>query len=141
MLRKTHRMSLNLRSSMSSNDTTIVDQFEVGGNYIKHTFQDALSDHEVSPATRADIEESIRLKKPDMTRSAISSISCTAGRDELGPSDHKYGLASIERSLLQRIEDRPYSALLKCFDKCLFISNIVTDFVSNTFCSLASALI
>jgi uncharacterized protein (TIGR02284 family) len=52
-----HRMFLNLRNSMSSDDTTIVDQVEAGEDHIKHKFEDAQRDQDVSPATRADIDE------------------------------------------------------------------------------------
>ena len=52
-----HRMFLNLRNSMSSDDVTIVDQVEAGEDHIKHKFEDAQRDNDVSPATRADIDD------------------------------------------------------------------------------------
>lgn len=52
-----HRMFLNLRNSMSSDDTTVVDQVEAGEDHIKHKFEDAQRDKDVSPATMADINE------------------------------------------------------------------------------------
>jgi len=57
LLAGAHRMFLNLRNAMSSDDTTIVDQVEAGEDHIKHKFEDAQRDNELSPATRADIDE------------------------------------------------------------------------------------
>jgi len=63
VLAKAHRMFLNLRNSMSSDDTTIVDQVEAGEDHIKHKFEDALRDREVSGSTLADIEEAYMVVK------------------------------------------------------------------------------
>jgi uncharacterized protein (TIGR02284 family) len=58
-----HRMFLNLRNSMSSDDTTIVDQVEAGEDHIKHKFEDAQRDNELSPAAKADIDEAYLIVK------------------------------------------------------------------------------
>jgi uncharacterized protein (TIGR02284 family) len=63
MLAGAHRMFLNLRNSMSSDDTTVVDQVEAGEDHIKHKFEDAQRDNELSPATRADIDEAYVIVK------------------------------------------------------------------------------
>jgi uncharacterized protein (TIGR02284 family) len=62
-LASAHRMFLNLRNSMSSDDTTIVDQVEAGEDHIKHKFEDAQRDREVSPAIMADINEAYVIVK------------------------------------------------------------------------------
>ena len=63
MLAGAHRLFLNLRNSMSSDDTTIVDQVEAGEDHIKHKFEDAQRDREISPATMADINEAYVIVK------------------------------------------------------------------------------
>lgn len=63
LLAGAHRMFLNLRNSMSSDDTTIVDQVEAGEDHIKHTFEDALGDAELSPAVKAVIEDAYAVVK------------------------------------------------------------------------------
>jgi uncharacterized protein (TIGR02284 family) len=63
LLAGAHRMFLNLRNSMSSDDITIVDQVEAGEDHIKHKFEDAQLDREVSPATKADIDEAYVIVK------------------------------------------------------------------------------
>ena len=57
LLAGAHRVFLNLRNSMSSDDKTVVDQVEAGEDHIKHKFEDAQRDRDVSPATMADIDE------------------------------------------------------------------------------------
>ncbi len=56
LLAGAHRMFINLRNSMSSDDVTIVDQVEAGEDHIKHKFEDAQRDREISPAVMADID-------------------------------------------------------------------------------------
>ncbi|WBO21517.1 PA2169 family four-helix-bundle protein [Sphingomonas abietis] len=63
LLAGAHRLFLNLRNSMSSDDTTIVDQVEAGEDHIKHKFEDAQRDKELSPATRADIDRAYLIVK------------------------------------------------------------------------------
>jgi uncharacterized protein (TIGR02284 family) len=57
ILASAHRMFVNLRKSMSSGDTAIVDEVERGEDHIKHKFEDALKDDEVSPTTRTLVTE------------------------------------------------------------------------------------
>jgi uncharacterized protein (TIGR02284 family) len=57
LLAGAHRLFLNLRNSMSSDDTSIIDQVEAGEDHIKHKFEDAQRDSEVSPAVKAAIDE------------------------------------------------------------------------------------
>jgi uncharacterized protein (TIGR02284 family) len=57
MLAGAHRMFLNLRNSISSDDVTVVDQVEAGEDHIKHKFEDAIRDNEISPAVKAIIEQ------------------------------------------------------------------------------------
>lgn len=63
LLASAHRKFLNLRNAMSSNDVTIVDQVEAGEDHIKHKFEDAQRDNELTPATRADIDEAYLIVK------------------------------------------------------------------------------
>ncbi|MET0254419.1 MAG: PA2169 family four-helix-bundle protein [Luteibacter sp.] len=57
VLAKAHRMFVELRSKMSSkDDTAIVDEVERGEDHIKHKYEDALKDNEITGATRAAIE-------------------------------------------------------------------------------------
>lgn len=63
MLASAHRMFLNLRNSMSSDETAIVDQVEAGEDHIKHKFEDAQRDRDVSPATMAAINEAYVIVK------------------------------------------------------------------------------
>ena len=57
-LAKAHRMFVNLRKSLSSDDTAVVDEVERGEDHIKAKFEDALKDEQVSAPTRAVIMES-----------------------------------------------------------------------------------
>jgi uncharacterized protein (TIGR02284 family) len=63
LLAGAHRLFLNLRNSMSSDDTTVVDQVEAGEDHIKHKFEDAQRDREISAATMADIDEAYVIVK------------------------------------------------------------------------------
>lgn len=63
LLAGAHRMFLNLRNSMTSDDVVIVDQVEAGEDHIKHKFEDAQRDRELSAATRADIDEAYLIVK------------------------------------------------------------------------------
>lgn len=63
LLAGAHRMFLNLRNSVSSDDVTVVDQVEAGEDHIKHKFEDALDDDKISPATLADIDEAFTVVK------------------------------------------------------------------------------
>lgn len=58
VLAKAHRMFVELRAKMSSkDDTAIVDEVERGEDHIKHKYEDALKDNEVSAGTRSAINE------------------------------------------------------------------------------------
>ena len=63
LLAGAHRMFLNLRNSMSSDDTTVVGQVEAGEDHIKHKFEDAQRDRDVSAATMASINEAYVIVK------------------------------------------------------------------------------
>ena len=63
LLAGAHRMFLNLRNSMSSDDVTIIDQVEAGEDHIKHKFEEAMNDSELSPPAMsaiADVYTSVR---------------------------------------------------------------------------------
>jgi len=55
VLARAHRMFVNLRKSMSSGDTAVVDEVERGEDHIKAKFEDALKDDELSAPTRSVI--------------------------------------------------------------------------------------
>ena len=57
VLASAHRFFVNLRSKMSSGDTAVVDEVERGEDHIKAKYEHALKDTELSPRTRAVIEE------------------------------------------------------------------------------------
>jgi uncharacterized protein (TIGR02284 family) len=57
VLASAHRLFVNLRKTMSSGDTAIVDEVERGEDHIKHKFEDALKDDAISPTTRSVITE------------------------------------------------------------------------------------
>jgi uncharacterized protein (TIGR02284 family) len=63
LLAGAHRMFLNLRNSMSNDEIAIVDQVEAGEDHIKHKFEDAQRDREISLATMADINEAYAIVK------------------------------------------------------------------------------
>jgi len=55
VLAKAHRMFVNLRHSLQSGDTAVVDEVERGEDHIKAKFEDALKDDDLSPPTRSVI--------------------------------------------------------------------------------------
>ncbi|HET6432939.1 PA2169 family four-helix-bundle protein [Dyella sp.] len=55
VLARAHRMFVNLRNSLSSGDTAVVDEVERGEDHIKAKFEDALKDDDLSPPTRSVI--------------------------------------------------------------------------------------
>lgn len=57
VLAKAHRVFVNLRDTISSGDTAVVDEVERGEDYIKTKFEAALDDAELSVPTRAVIQE------------------------------------------------------------------------------------
>lgn len=57
VLANAHRMFLNLRKSMSSGDTAVVDEVERGEDHIKAKYESALKDDKLSPATRSVVQE------------------------------------------------------------------------------------
>ena len=59
LLASVHRKFVGLKSKMSSKDDVgIVDEVERGEDHIKAKYEDALKDTEISPATRALVQES-----------------------------------------------------------------------------------
>ena len=58
VLASAHRMFLNLRTSIASNDNTaVVDEVERGEDHIKHKFEDAMDDNELSPPAMSAISD------------------------------------------------------------------------------------
>jgi uncharacterized protein (TIGR02284 family) len=55
VLASAHRMFVNLRKSISSGDTAVVDEVERGEDHIKAKFEDALKDNDVTASTRSVI--------------------------------------------------------------------------------------
>ena len=74
VLASAHRMFVNLRKSISSGDTAVVDEVERGEDHIKHKFEDALKDNDVTTATRSVIS------------SAYASVK--AGHDQMRDLKH-----------------------------------------------------
>jgi uncharacterized protein (TIGR02284 family) len=64
VLASAHRMFVNLRSSITSADNTaVVDEVERGEDHIKHKFEEAMNDNELSPPAMsaiADVYTSVR---------------------------------------------------------------------------------
>jgi uncharacterized protein (TIGR02284 family) len=64
VLASAHRMFVNLRSSLTSNDNkAVVDEVERGEDHIKSKFEDAMKDEDVSPDTMSvitDVYASVR---------------------------------------------------------------------------------
>lgn len=58
-----HRLFLDLRNSMSSDDVAVVDQVEAGEDHIKRKFEDAIRDTDISPAVKAIIEDAYAIVK------------------------------------------------------------------------------
>jgi uncharacterized protein (TIGR02284 family) len=63
LLAGAHRMFLNLRNSMSSDDVAIIDQVEAGEDHIKHKFEDALADREISTPVQMVIDQAYVIVK------------------------------------------------------------------------------
>jgi uncharacterized protein (TIGR02284 family) len=63
LLAGAHRMFLNLRNSMSSDEVTVIDQVEAGEDHIKHKFEDALADRDVSQPVLLVIEQAYAVVK------------------------------------------------------------------------------
>jgi uncharacterized protein (TIGR02284 family) len=58
VLASAHRMFVNLRTSLTSNDNkAVVDEVERGEDHIKAKFEDAMKDKDVSPDTKAVISD------------------------------------------------------------------------------------
>jgi uncharacterized protein (TIGR02284 family) len=58
VLASAHRMFVNLRSSLTSNDNkAVVDEVERGEDHIKSKFEDAMKDEDVSPDTMSVITD------------------------------------------------------------------------------------
>jgi uncharacterized protein (TIGR02284 family) len=58
-LASAHRLFTNLRKSLG-NENAVIDEVERGEDHIKHKFEDALEDSDVSPPTHALIAEAYR---------------------------------------------------------------------------------
>jgi uncharacterized protein (TIGR02284 family) len=56
-LASAHRLFVNLRKTLSSGDVAVVDEVERGEDHIKHKYEDALKDPDVSLPTRQVIEQ------------------------------------------------------------------------------------
>ncbi|AHE55954.1 PA2169 family four-helix-bundle protein [Sphingomonas sanxanigenens] len=63
VLAKAHRLFVNLRNSISSGDTAVVDEVERGEDHIKAKFEAALADNELGVSTRAAIQDVYRSVK------------------------------------------------------------------------------
>lgn len=59
VLASAHRMFTNLRKSLHD-ETAVIDEVERGEDHIRHKFEDALEDDDVSPPTRALIADTFR---------------------------------------------------------------------------------
>ncbi|SEJ25052.1 PA2169 family four-helix-bundle protein [Frateuria terrea] len=59
VLASAHRMFTNLRKSLND-ATAVIDEVERGEGHIKHKFEDALDDEDVSPPTHALIADTYR---------------------------------------------------------------------------------
>jgi uncharacterized protein (TIGR02284 family) len=58
VLASAHRMFVNLRASLTKMDNkAVVDEVERGEDHIKHKFEDAMKDSELSPHTMAAITD------------------------------------------------------------------------------------
>ncbi|MEI7036834.1 PA2169 family four-helix-bundle protein [Fulvimonas yonginensis] len=62
VLASAHRMFTNLRRKLGD-DVAVVDEVERGEDHIKHRFEDALEDADVTPPTRELIAEAYRSVK------------------------------------------------------------------------------
>lgn len=59
VLASAHRMFTNLRKSLHD-ETAVIDEVERGEGHIRHKFEDALEDEDVSPPTHALIADAYR---------------------------------------------------------------------------------
>jgi uncharacterized protein (TIGR02284 family) len=59
VLASAHRMFTNLRKSLHD-DNAVIDEVERGEDHLKHQFEDAMDDADVSPPTHALIAEAYR---------------------------------------------------------------------------------
>ena len=59
VLASAHRMFANLRKSLHD-ETAVIDEVERGEDHIKHKFEDAMEDGDVSPPIRALIADTFR---------------------------------------------------------------------------------
>jgi uncharacterized protein (TIGR02284 family) len=59
VLASAHRMFTNLRKSLND-ETAVIDEVERGEDHIKHKFEDALDDEDVTPPTHALIADAYR---------------------------------------------------------------------------------
>lgn len=56
LLGSAHRVFTNLRNRVAGGDKAVIDEVEAGEDHIKHKFEDAMQDREVSPAVASMIE-------------------------------------------------------------------------------------
>ena len=59
VLASAHRMFTNLRKSLHD-DNAVIDEVERGEDHLKHQFEDAMEDGDISPPTHALIAETYR---------------------------------------------------------------------------------
>lgn len=71
VLASAHRMFVNLRNTLAKSDTAVVEEVERGEDHIKHKFEDALGDGDLSSDTKAviaDVNLSVRSGHDQMSR-------------------------------------------------------------------------
>lgn len=74
VLASAHRVFTNLRNTLSKSDTAVIDEVERGEDHIKHKFEHALDDREVSADTKAII--------------ADANVSVRSGHDQMSRMKH-----------------------------------------------------
>jgi uncharacterized protein (TIGR02284 family) len=74
ILASAHRVFTNLRNSLTDSDTAVIGEVERGEDHIKHKFEDALDDRELSGDTKAII--------------ADANVSVRSGHDQMSRMKH-----------------------------------------------------
>ena len=71
VLAKAHRVFVDLRSALSKGDESVVKEVERGEDHIKHKYEDAVKDVELTPAARDVIDKayaSVKQGHDEMSR-------------------------------------------------------------------------
>ncbi len=71
VLASAHRVFVDLRASLSKGDEAVVKEVERGEDHIKHKFEDALKDTDLSPPARDTVDKafaSVRAGHDEMSR-------------------------------------------------------------------------